>query len=68
MPLPRYIILRGETYHICKPVPLDLHAAFNGRKELITRSLRTNGLEEAVAASHGSWPRLSGSSNGRGGR
>jgi integrase len=52
MSLPRYIIRRGDTYHVRKPVPLDLHDAFGGRKE-ITRSLRTKSLKEAVAASYG---------------
>ncbi len=51
VPMPRYLIRRGETYHVRKPVPLDLHGAFTGRKE-ITRSLRTKSLKAAVAASY----------------
>src|SRR3712207_5929583 len=51
MPLPRFITLRGDTYYVRRPIPLDLQPAF-GRKE-IQRSLRTARLAEAKARSHG---------------
>jgi integrase len=51
MPLPRYFILRGDTYYIRRPIPLDLQAAFSGRKEIV-RTLGTTSLKAAVSASH----------------
>lgn len=51
MALPRYVTLRGDTYYVRRPIPLDLQPVF-GRKE-ITQTLAAKGLKAAVAASHG---------------
>ena len=51
MALPRYLMTRGDTYVVRRPIPLDLQPAYGGRRE-VWRSLRTTRLAEAKAKSH----------------
>ena len=51
MALPKYILIRGDTYYVRRPLPLDVQTAFGGRKQ-VWRTLGTTSRKEAEAKAH----------------
>jgi len=52
MSLPKYVLLRGDTYYVRRPIPLDVQTAYPTSKKQIWKSLGTTVRREAEARSH----------------